>query len=335
MRIRILLLTCSCLPMLAQAALTSSYDWEVRNTYVGIIGQVADRQTFIASDADQSATGQLVSYGTTSLAYENFPTPDGETGSGPEPDIQVQAEATGRTLRVQTSIEHLRSCIPPMCNGVSNNGAIWSARWSANARAISFDTLTIAGDPSLNGLAGSFLLPIHLTGQINLDQDHFFSMGTQPTFNIRTADQNGITTANAQRSYPNNWIRNGVVNDVIDESFSLIVPFVFNEDFDLISSFSSNASASVFSSGNLFQLTQLIVSSDFANTVVLEGFTDFLVDSDGDGVPDAPVDPELLQISSLEGIDYLGDPAVIPVPAAAWLFLSGLIGLVGVARKSS
>ncbi|MBT8120578.1 MAG: VPLPA-CTERM sorting domain-containing protein, partial [Gammaproteobacteria bacterium] len=28
-----------------------------------------------------------------------------------------------------------------------------------------------------------------------------------------------------------------------------------------------------------------------------------------------------------------GNPAVVPVPAAAWLFGSGLIGLIGVARR--
>ena len=35
------------------------------------------------------------------------------------------------------------------------------------------------------------------------------------------------------------------------------------------------------------------------------------------------------------GFDYLQytDTAVVPVPAAAWLFGSGLIGLIGIARR--
>ena len=328
------LLSLGLLPALANAEISSTYDWEVRNTYVGIIGEVADQQTFLSQGSDQTSSSRLIGHGTTVLDFDTFPSPDGATGSGPTPDIRVQAQATGRDFRVETTIEHVRSCTQTECNGVSLNNSIWSARWSANARASILDRVTISGDAALDGMAGSFFLPIELTGQINLDQDHFFGMATQPTLSVITRDLNGTRTAGVQRTYPNTWSRLRPPVDVsIDESFGLVIPFVFNEGFDLITGLTSGVSAIVSSSGNLFELTNLLASSDFANTVHYDPFANFMVDSDGDGVPDAAIDPAILQISSSDGIDYLNDVTVIPVPAAVWLFGSGLVGLIGIARR--
>lgn len=52
-------------------------------------------------------------------------------------------------------------------------------------------------------------------------------------------------------------------------------------------------------------------------------------------VDDANVDPTIQTLANIAGIDNVafGIPTVVPVPAAAWLFGSGLIGLIGIARR--
>ena len=47
------------------------------------------------------------------------------------------------------------------------------------------------------------------------------------------------------------------------------------------------------------------------------------------------IDPEYFQYT-LEGTTYiLPDDLVIPIPAAVWLFSSGLLGLIGIARRAN
>ena len=50
----------------------------------------------------------------------------------------------------------------------------------------------------------------------------------------------------------------------------------------------------------------------------------------GYGLPDAPFEPD-----GYLGLDLRLELTAVPVPAAAWLFGSGLLGLVGVARRKS
>jgi hypothetical protein len=318
----------------ANALLTSSYDWQVRNTYWGISGQQTNQQNFLAEGSRQSSTGQRISFGTSVLDFDTFPPPGGATGSGPTPDITVQAQATGRDFRVQTSIEHIRSCTPPDCNGVSIIDAVWSASWNATAQAQGLDRLVIGGDSSLDGVAGSFFLPIELTGQIILDQDYALSMVTQPTLLVRSFDLSGNQTSSFDRTYPNTWSRlNPPVDVTINESTGLVVPFIYNQAFDLITNFRSQVSVGASSFGNWTDLTRMEASSDFSNTLHFNPFTDFMVDTDGDGEPDSPIDLANLQIISSEGIDYLTDVPSIPLPPAVWLFGSGLLGLIGIARR--
>ena len=61
------------------------------------------------------------------------------------------------------------------------------------------------------------------------------------------------------------------------------------------------------------------------------------IDVDGDGVPGlAMIDGAFVGFNanfSVNAASYEVNPAVVPVPAAVWLFGSGLLGLVGVARR--
>lgn len=41
-----------------------------------------------------------------------------------------------------------------------------------------------------------------------------------------------------------------------------------------------------------------------------------------------------IEIDSKDGVAYLGHPSAVPVPAAAWLFGSALLGFAGFRRKS-
>ena len=65
-----------------------------------------------------------------------------------------------------------------------------------------------------------------------------------------------------------------------------------------------------------------LVTANFANTAGITGFEYF--DLNGN-----PISGEF---SSVDGL-ALYDPSVVPVPAAVWLFGSGLIGLIGLARR--
>lgn len=65
-----------------------------------------------------------------------------------------------------------------------------------------------------------------------------------------------------------------------------------------------------------------LVTADFANTAGITSFEYF--DLNGN-----PISGEF---SSVDGL-ALYDPSVVPVPAAVWLFGSGLIGLIGLARR--
>jgi hypothetical protein len=59
------------------------------------------------------------------------------------------------------------------------------------------------------------------------------------------------------------------------------------------------------------------------------------VDGDGDGVPGILMKPggPFAGFEASFNANLVGTPKVIPVPAAVWLFGSGLLGLVGVARR--
>ena len=52
-------------------------------------------------------------------------------------------------------------------------------------------------------------------------------------------------------------------------------------------------------------------------------------------IDDANVDPTVQTLANIAGIDNVafGIPAVVPIPAAVWLFGSGLLGLIGLARR--
>ncbi len=74
-----------------------------------------------------------------------------------------------------------------------------------------------------------------------------------------------------------------------------------------------DVSSIVYADGDVFAWA----TADFASGCAVLALTDSTINCDG-------------ATSHLTGY---GTPAVVPVPAAVWLFVSGLLGLVGVARK--
>lgn len=104
----------------------------------------------------------------------------------------------------------------------------------------------------------------------------------------------------------------------------------------------SFTNAGQFAAGTFFDWS---VNPDIAVLAVFQAsppdangnFTAVSVDSDGDGTPGTAMNngPFNGQTPAFNGTMTCQDcgPAVVPVPAAVWLFGSGLIGLVGVARR--
>jgi hypothetical protein len=69
--------------------------------------------------------------------------------------------------------------------------------------------------------------------------------------------------------------------------------------------------------------------ADLGHTIAWGGITN-LRDENGQAISG------FTAISASSGYDYVNAfPSAVPIPAAAWLFGSGLLGLVGVARRST
>ena len=66
-----------------------------------------------------------------------------------------------------------------------------------------------------------------------------------------------------------------------------------------------------------------------------DGSIDFItLDGNGDGIPGLPMDNGPF-VSFNAAFLGTATPSAVPVPAAVWLFGSGLLGLVGVARRKA
>lgn len=80
-----------------------------------------------------------------------------------------------------------------------------------------------------------------------------------------------------------------------------------------------------------------VVCANFPNCgmTVGDSFTIATLDSNGDGVPGIPMTGGPFQgfNASFGGTAVVSSVSAVPVPAAVWLFGSGLLGLVGVARR--
>ena len=117
---------------------------------------------------------------------------------------------------------------------------------------------------------------------------------------------------------------------------TVTIPFSFSvlngesTQLDYWLSLSANASAdysACASAGglcNIVQTTTSLIHIDYCNTLAWGGVS--VTDQSGKAVS--------FSSSSISGFDYaVAYSSPVPVPAAAWLFGSGLLGLIGVARR--
>jgi len=74
------------------------------------------------------------------------------------------------------------------------------------------------------------------------------------------------------------------------------------------------------------------IGSGFVNIGVNQNATLFTNETDGDN---GYVNTRFGQVRTVGSVRVTYDYSVVPVPAAAWLFCSGLIGLIGVARRKA
>ena len=82
----------------------------------------------------------------------------------------------------------------------------------------------------------------------------------------------------------------------------------------------------------------IAVLAAFQTAPTATGFTADSIDTDGDGRPgtamnNGPFDGQTPAFNGVMTCQNCTPPPAVPVPAAVWLFGSGLLGLVGVARR--
>ena len=204
----------------------------------------------------------------------------------------------------------------------------------ANARAHGYfsESLTFifpgAAPGSSGQLSGAFVIDGGLgataTGSSLATNVGLASLSMQGSFggvNVGTQGSNMFSTAAGQSGSP----------------FSAIIPVTWNftvgpngqvlGSFSVMGDVSTEANATVYqeSSSSLAIPGFASASGNFSNSIYWGGVSELKIN--GQVITD-------YSVASESGFDYIhGYPAAVPIPAAGWLFGSGLLGLIGVARR--
>lgn len=169
-------------------------------------------------------------------------------------------------------------------------------------------------DPALNGQSGTWMFTLDVSGLLEasgFSGSSFFQVANYVNGNFGQYDFWQVMTAGAQE---NNTM-------TVNESVAFSVPFTWGTAFDLGIYAVGKAG---WRSGSAVPGTSTS-DLDFMNTVLWGGTSCVLVN--GGCVTG-------YSIISGSGINWdLAYSAVVPLPSAVWLFGSGFLGVVGVARR--
>jgi len=178
------------------------------------------------------------------------------------------------------------------------------ANVTAQARASFRDQWTILGMP--DGTSGTLQLTFHVTGTMS-------GGGNATLSSDRISSTGAFSSLQSLSVLPN--------TDTV-----LSVPFTYGTLFDFRISLGAAAFLFTFPGDN-DPTGQRSSLADFSNTAALSSI--IAKDSVGNIVP--------FSLSTASNAVIFNElvPAAVPVPAAVWLFGSGLLGLIGVARKIS
>ncbi len=141
---------------------------------------------------------------------------------------------------------------------------------------------------------------------------------------------NGVAWEGFQHVDMTNGVENGYGN-AAPGTYLFNIPVVFGNAMDLYLYASVQANSSVSNSYGASNTDQIIAMghASFGNTFAWGGVTE-LRDANGVLITD------FTAVSATSGFDYANAyVSAVPVPAAAWLMGSGLLGLVGVARRKT
>ena len=207
--------------------------------------------------------------------------------------------------------------------------------WDATQTLASTDTAVTGGFDMVNG-TGSFESPTPFNGVNWTAEVHDMFM-----FDAAQADASGVQAVSWDFTYQLGLKADGTgtANCTITANFDGCTGFlstVFTSD---ALSYNFNLTQGQFAAGVIFDWS---VNNDIPvlavmNTDTFDPATGVMtvssVDTDGDGAPGTQmlVGPFPGQTPSFGGT--LTPVSAIPVPAAVWLFGSGLVGLAGVARR--
>ena len=181
---------------------------------------------------------------------------------------------------------------------------------------------------------GSFVTTTPFFGETwTADVDMIFS--AQSGLGAQTYSWTNRTfTDIAGGTYAQTYCKTGMTID----SCSGIDPLLTNTANTVLSYTFSFTNAGQMAAGTFFDWSvndDIAVLAVFQTAPAAGGFTAVSVDSDADGSPGTAMNngPFDGQTPAFSGTMTCQNCAPVPVPAAVWLFGSGLLGLVGVARR--
>jgi len=200
-------------------------------------------------------------------------------------------------------------------SGSGDNGSLLGSQAFATAQ----DTFTITGGSGLATFRPTYTIDGSWTNSgtfLQLEFDYSINNGaTYDAYRIQGGSGYGYTIwyNGYQTSLPGLILTSNSVTGSTQISFD--VTFAFGTSFDLTTALYAAAVPSNSSSGTV----------DFASTARLTGISIL------QGIN--PITGFTIQSGS--GTQYTAEGVVVPLPAAVWLFGSGMLGLVGVARRKN
>lgn len=147
-------------------------------------------------------------------------------------------------------------------------------------------------------------------------------------FMLRDAANQGLAWEGFQRQSDLNGASD-LMGNAVPGTFLFTMPVVFGQTLNLSIYGTVIANSSAHNSYAMTNLSEIDVTGDaaFGNTIAWGGIVD-LRDANGAAITDFSA------LSADTGFNYANAyVAPVPVPAAAWLFGSGLLGLIGLGRR--
>lgn len=200
---------------------------------------------------------------------------------------------------------------------------------NANANVSMTDYIAISGPANSSGLLhGSFILSGNLAAGVSGAPEAVTAAGSSYSIQTSFAGINGGRDGGWTLATNGTDIQSNVSGAVLPVDATIY----FGSDgwasvsLSILAQLNSNGTARAYKPCSTCPSTpgEFLTSANFGNTIYWGGISSITVNG-------APLTD--YQLISASGADYRYATSPVPVPAAAWLLGSGLLGLIGLARR--